>query len=182
MCRCSLLCDLSKQSALHQGCARSAAGMAGLHYQAARCISICAPLKLHPVLGTVFIPDSFRVAYEAQQGMCVLSLPARPLCSHLQASTFPWFRLIKILSVSKPHYMQVACAIRVSLAPVLPDLPFIGGIGLSILNEPYLDFDLRCWHASNASQAKAYMQAVSLPSVDTDTDTVGHPCSAWGVD
>ena len=37
----------------------------------------------------------------------------------------------------------MACAIRVSLAPVLPDLPFIGGIGLSILNEPYLDFDLR---------------------------------------
>ena len=39
--------------------------------------------------------------------------------------------------------VQVACAMRVSLAPVLSDLPFIGGISLSILNEPYLDFDLR---------------------------------------
>ena len=89
---------------------------------------------------------------------------------------------IKIPCMLKLDCEQVACAIRVSLAPVLPDLPFIGGIGLSILNEPYLDFDLRCWHASNASQAKAYMQAVSLPYVDTDTDTVGHPCSALGVD
>ena len=32
---------------------------------------------------------------------------------------------------------------RVSLAPVLQDLPFVGAISLSILNEPYLDFDLR---------------------------------------
>ena len=41
------------------------------------------------------------------------------------------------------HTFQIACVLRVSLAPVLDDLPFIGGIGLSILDQPYLDFDLR---------------------------------------
>ncbi|KAK9806549.1 hypothetical protein WJX73_010111 [Symbiochloris irregularis] len=41
------------------------------------------------------------------------------------------------------HTVQIACVLRVSLAPVLDDLPFIGGVGLSILDQPYLDFDLR---------------------------------------
>ena len=47
------------------------------------------------------------------------------------------------MSIPRACGMQVACAMRVSLAPVLPDLPFIGSLSLSILNEPYLDFDLR---------------------------------------
>lgn len=41
------------------------------------------------------------------------------------------------------HQVQMACVLRVSLAPVLDDLPFVGAVGLSILDQPYLDFDLR---------------------------------------
>lgn len=41
------------------------------------------------------------------------------------------------------HTVQIACVLRVSLAPVLDDLPFVGAVGLSILDQPYLDFDLR---------------------------------------
>ena len=41
------------------------------------------------------------------------------------------------------HAVHIACVLRVTLAPVLDDLPFVGGVGLSILDQPYLDFDLR---------------------------------------
>ena len=40
--------------------------------------------------------------------------------------------------------IQVSAILRVSLAPVLPDLPFVGAVSLSLMTPPYLDFDLRC--------------------------------------
>ena len=40
--------------------------------------------------------------------------------------------------------VQMSAIMRVSLSPVLDDLPFIGGIALSFMTQPYLDFDLRC--------------------------------------
>ena len=39
--------------------------------------------------------------------------------------------------------IQVSAILRVSLAPVLPDLPFVGAVSLSLMTPPYLDFDLR---------------------------------------
>lgn len=40
--------------------------------------------------------------------------------------------------------VQMSAIMRVSLSPVLDDLPFIGGVALSFMTQPYLDFDLRC--------------------------------------
>ena len=40
--------------------------------------------------------------------------------------------------------VQMSAILRVNLSPVLDDLPFIGGIALSFMTQPYLDFDLRC--------------------------------------
>ena len=40
--------------------------------------------------------------------------------------------------------IQISAILRVSLAPVLPDLPFVGAVSLSLMTPPYLDFDLRC--------------------------------------
>lgn len=39
--------------------------------------------------------------------------------------------------------IQISAILRVSLAPVLPDLPFVGAVSLSLMTPPYLDFDLR---------------------------------------
>ena len=39
--------------------------------------------------------------------------------------------------------VQMSAILRVNLSPVLDDLPFIGGIALSFMTQPYLDFDLR---------------------------------------
>ena len=39
--------------------------------------------------------------------------------------------------------VQMSAVLRVSLSPVLDDLPFIGGVALSFMTPPYLDFDLR---------------------------------------
>jgi len=39
--------------------------------------------------------------------------------------------------------VQMSAVLRVSLSPVLDDLPFIGGVALSFMTQPYLDFDLR---------------------------------------
>ena len=60
------------------------------------------------------------------------------------------------------HAVQIACVLRVTLAPILDDLPFVGAIGLSILDQPYLDFDLR-----SVSQAGVHagMQCMTM-----------HPC------
>lgn len=39
--------------------------------------------------------------------------------------------------------VQMSAVLRVTLSPVLDDLPFIGGVALSFMTQPYLDFDLR---------------------------------------
>ena len=39
--------------------------------------------------------------------------------------------------------VQISTIMRVSLAPVLDDLPFVGGIALSLMAQPFIDFDLR---------------------------------------
>lgn len=39
--------------------------------------------------------------------------------------------------------VQISAILRVSLSPVLDDLPFIGGISLSLMAQPCIDFDLR---------------------------------------
>jgi Ca2+-dependent lipid-binding protein len=51
--------------------------------------------------------------------------------------------------------VQMSAIMRVSLSPVLDDLPFIGGVALSFMTQPYLDFDLRC----TAGQLDATCQA-----------------------
>ncbi len=45
--------------------------------------------------------------------------------------------------------VQISTILRVCLAPVLDDLPFVGGISLSLMAQPFIDFDLR--HGSFAS-------------------------------
>ena len=44
--------------------------------------------------------------------------------------------------------VQMSAVLRVSLSPVLDDLPFIGGVALSFMTQPYLDFDLRYCHTT----------------------------------
>ena len=39
--------------------------------------------------------------------------------------------------------VQMSAVLRVTMSPVLDDLPFIGGVALSFMTQPYLDFDLR---------------------------------------
>lgn len=55
---------------------------------------------------------------------------------------FPQVDMTPVMN-AQLHAVHIACVLRVTLAPILDDLPFVGAVGLSILDQPYLDFDLR---------------------------------------
>ena len=40
--------------------------------------------------------------------------------------------------------LHMSAVIRVTLSPVLHDVPFVGSVSFCFLDMPYLDFDLRC--------------------------------------
>lgn len=47
-------------------------------------------------------------------------------------------------SPTAPHVcVQVAGMLRVVLSPIEEELPFVTGVTLSLLERPYLDFDVR---------------------------------------
>lgn len=54
----------------------------------------------------------------------------------------PTVNMTPVMAV-RVRTVQMSAIMRVSLSPVLDDLPFIGGIALSFMTQPYLDFDLR---------------------------------------
>ena len=61
--------------------------------------------------------------------------------------------------------VQMSAILRVNLSPVLDDLPFIGGIALSFMTQPYLDFDLRyCCCMPTALQHDAMPGAAACSS------------------
>lgn len=54
----------------------------------------------------------------------------------------PAVNMTPVMAV-RMRQVQISAIMRVSLSPVLDDLPFIGGISLSLMAQPYIDFDLR---------------------------------------
>ena len=54
----------------------------------------------------------------------------------------PTVNMTPVMAV-RVRTVQMSAILRVNLSPVLDDLPFIGGIALSFMTQPYLDFDLR---------------------------------------
>ncbi len=72
------------------------------------------------------------------------------MCVAGKLKVLPAVNMTPVMAV-RMRQVQISAIMRVSLSPVLDDLPFIGGISLSLMAQPYIDFDLRHWAAPPVS-------------------------------
>lgn len=77
----------------------------------------------------------------------------------------PAVNMTPVMAV-RMRQVQISAIMRVSLSPVLDDLPFIGGISLSLMSQPYIDFDLR-YALSDCS----YQEGSSIPIQELHTSS-----------
>ncbi|CAK0771570.1 hypothetical protein CVIRNUC_003873 [Coccomyxa viridis] len=74
--------------------------------------------------------------------------------------------------------VQMSAILRVNLSPVLDDLPFIGGIALSFMTQPYLDFDLRLVAGPDIMSVPALASYLHASLMDVFVDQMLWPKTA----
>ncbi len=67
---------------------------------------------------------------------------SRDHCGAGKLKVLPAVNMTPVMAV-RVRTVQMSAVLRVTMSPVLDDLPFIGGVALSFMTQPYLDFDLR---------------------------------------
>ncbi len=70
------------------------------------------------------------------------------LCGAGKLKVLPAVNMTPVMAV-RVRTVQMSAVLRVTMSPVLDDLPFIGGVALSFITQPYLDFDLRYIHLTD---------------------------------
>ncbi|CAL5228044.1 g11108 [Coccomyxa viridis] len=74
--------------------------------------------------------------------------------------------------------VQMSAVLRVTMSPVLDDLPFIGGVALSFITQPYLDFDLRLVAGPDIMSVPALASYMHASLMDVFVDQMIWPKSA----